>query len=785
MVNKAKRRSGIDPLTYMGIEPITAPLLIVETRIPTTDDRALNQIGAKWVVEETDTVAGRVFALVRLEGSGPSGTATWKELDSGFGGETFQTDNGVAIPAANILNIIGGTSTGGVAINMNTRGAGNTVEVNLDNSIFQPDTTGIATGVYGLGGSADANRFMHNFGTNNTFLGKAAGNFTLTGNQNVGISRNSLIALTTGSSNVAIGAFSQQSNLTGIENLSLGTNSLIAETSGARNIALGDGAIIVQDGRDDNIAIGVDSLGGAVAADGCIAIGSGSMGAYTGADTNEPSIAIGFAALESATNNVRMIAIGHNALNAGQGTDTIAIGHNAIGVGVLTGIDNIMIGNRAGLNQTSGNNNVTVGNNTLAGSTVGSSNVIIGHNANTVGNPSSNVVIGFMANNSDLTGSTNTIIGFRAMELATNNNTNVVAIGHRAAEVLNGGTQVVAIGTNALGAATTGHSGSVAIGHHALFAATTGTPNIAIGLNSMGTGVVTGSFNIALGAEVLGACTAGADNVAIGRDTMLLYQGDGRDDNIAIGDRALANVVQCNDNIAIGAQSLENNVSAAGDGRGSSNIAIGDRSLNLLNPAGATDSGFNVSIGVQSLALLVTGSENISLGHLSGSALTTSDSDNILIGNVGVAGDAGEIRIGTLLTHLKNFQSGIHFVTTDVVDAIPVLVDSAGQLGTTSSSARYKNNIRDMSDDSDAVMKLRPVTFTYKKDEEKRLQYGLIAEEVEDAMPLLVSYNNDGQPEAVRYHDLPAILLNELQKMEKRLKRLESKACSSCTHDVG
>ena len=66
-------------------------------------------------------------------------------------------------------------------------------------------------------------------------------------------------------------------------------------------------------------------------------------------------------------------------------------------------------------------------------------------------------------------------------------------------------------------------------------------------------------------------------------------------------------------------------------------------------------------------------------------------------------------------------------------------------------------------------MNLRPVTFTYKTDESKTRQYGLIAEEVADVMPELVYYK-DGQPETVYYQHLAPILLNEYQKQQRKLE---------------
>jgi hypothetical protein len=64
-------------------------------------------------------------------------------------------------------------------------------------------------------------------------------------------------------------------------------------------------------------------------------------------------------------------------------------------------------------------------------------------------------------------------------------------------------------------------------------------------------------------------------------------------------------------------------------------------------------------------------------------------------------------------------------------------------------------------------LQLRPVTFRYKQPDaadEQPIQYGLIAEEVAEVFPELVVPNEDGQPETVAYHLLPALLLNEVQK---------------------
>ncbi len=49
-------------------------------------------------------------------------------------------------------------------------------------------------------------------------------------------------------------------------------------------------------------------------------------------------------------------------------------------------------------------------------------------------------------------------------------------------------------------------------------------------------------------------------------------------------------------------------------------------------------------------------------------------------------------------------------------------------------------------------------------------EYGLIAEEVAEVAPELVALDAEGQPYSVRYHVLPAMLLNELQKQQRTLE---------------
>ena len=110
--------------------------------------------------------------------------------------------------------------------------------------------------------------------------------------------------------------------------------------------------------------------------------------------------------------------------------------------------------------------------------------------------------------------------------------------------------------------------------------------------------------------------------------------------------------------------------------------------------------------------------------------------NNIEIGNLGSAGDTNAIRIGTPGTQTQTYIAGISGASVTGGD---VVVAANGRLGVMTSSARYKRDIHDIGPDSANLMKLRPVSFRYKDDPQAIKQYGLVAEEVEQLYPELVT----------------------------------------------
>src|ERR1700676_2577960 len=180
----------------------------------------------------------------------------------------------------------------------------------------------------------------------------------------------------------------------------------------------------------------------------------------------------------------------------------------------------------------------------------------------------------------------------------------------------------------------------------------------------------------------------------------------------------------------------------------------------------------NTANGVEALLNNTTGIGNIALGVSAGSNLTTG-SNNIDIGNQGVAAEANTIRIGTAGNQTATFIAGIYGVNEGGTPAA-VYINSNGQLGTMSSSRRFKKEIKAMDQPSQAILALKPVTFQYKSDTKATPQFGLIAEEVAKVDPDLVVRDAEGEIYSVRYEAVNAMLLNEFLKEHRTVDELKS-----------
>lgn len=92
---------------------------------------------------------------------------------------------------------------------------------------------------------------------------------------------------------------------------------------------------------------------------------------------------------------------------------------------------------------------------------------------------------------------------------------------------------------------------------------------------------------------------------------------------------------------------------------------------------------------------------------------------------------------------------------------------------TESSSIRFKENIVALEPTLEKVTGMKPVT--YNKIGSETTEVGLIAEEVAELFPDVVTYNDEGQPQGIQYQRLSVILLKAVQELTERVNKLENK----------
>jgi hypothetical protein len=265
-----------------------------------------------------------------------------------------------------------------------------------------------------------------------------------------------------------------------------------------------------------------------------------------------------------------------------------------------------------------------------------------------------------------------------------------------------------------------------------------------------------GTNNLFIGVDVADTVDA-PENVGVGKN-VLQDMALGAEKNCCFGNNAGMNLIDGYNNCFFGYNAGLENLSGHG------NVFIGADSYIPDD----TSTCFN----------------NVFVGLNTGLALSTPGAySNLIYIGSGVIGDtddtvSGVCRIGNTL--LKTFISGIRGKTTDQADAIPVLIDSLGQLGTASSSELVKENIHAITETypvSDIIRDLKPVTFDYicnnnnQKCIRKKPVMGLIAEHTKTVLEDLVVGEEDEA--TIQYQHLPILLLAEVQRLQNENVQLK------------
>ena len=332
-----------------------------------------------------------------------------------------------------------------------------------------------------------------------------------------------------------------------------------------------------------------------------------------------------------------------------------------------------------------------------------------------------NTADGYQAIYSNTTGAYNTAVGTWALAGATTASYNT-ALGAKALFGNTSGAGNTAVGSTALFYNSTG-SANTATGNMALFFNMGGSYNSGSGSGALYSNT-TGSYNTASGYEVLHGNVTGGYNTGIGSDA--LYANTTGGYNTASGSLALFENTTGLSNTALGYQALQVNKI------GSNNVAVGANALSAIE-----------------------GSNNTALGINAG-RLTTAGSGDIYLGHPGFKGGESQVmRLGH--TQTKTFIAGIAGAP---LSGATVVIKPSGQLGVVASSARFKKDIEPLADAADKLAQLRPVSFRYKT-EPNATHYGLIAEEVDKAMPELVVRDEESRPYSVQYQELIPLLLQQ------------------------
>jgi hypothetical protein len=261
-----------------------------------------------------------------------------------------------------------------------------------------------------------------------------------------------------------------------------------------------------------------------------------------------------------------------------------------------------------------------------------------------------------------------------------------------------------------------------------------GAGNVADGNGALASVTAAASFDSAVGNNAMFSLTTGNNNACQGNSALFTTNGN---KNSAFGVLALRFNATGNDNSALGFRALEVSL-------GSNNTALGSAAGQFI-----TGGGFNTFVGSQAGITQTGGNNNIYL-QIAGDTDNFSPSNRAYIGNV--------VNVSTGSGGTRN-----------------VIIDSTGQLGAPVSSRRFKKDIKPMDQTSEAIVKLKPVTFHYnnRDSETKELDYGLIAEDVAEVNPDWVIYEK-GEPFSVRYSEINVMLLNEFLKEHKKVEEQQA-----------
>lgn len=577
------------------------------------------------------------------------------------------------------------------------------------------------------------------------------------------------LANTTGIYNSAFGYYALLENTTGFDNTAVGVAALRFNETGANNTALGSRSMRNNTTGNSNVAIGMQSLFNNTTGIGNVAIGHSSAINIT---TGSNNVAIGREAYVNDTNGGFNVAVGYRALSESVGGNE----NTALGVGTLEfgsiSSRNTAVGRGAMINFSSSANNTAVGFYALSGQTFDNGgviysgyNVAVGHEALRFNNPTAtnngryNVALGAFALHQNLTGSSNTALGMNSFRNSTNSFNTGLGMD---SGFHNTGTSNTFLGyRSGFGASGLSTGGAnTAVGSNSLNSITSGTQNTAMGDFALGF-LTTGNSNVGIGAGASDGLSTGSQNTSVGffsgRFGSDIFTGS---DNAYLGYRAGQGNRLGSNNTIVGSEAnvgVNNLVYATAIGSGavvsqSNSIALGGNTVETRTRVGINQSNPQFSLHINQLSslgiALQQGTNNWEIVHF----------------------NANRLRL---------YYNGIERGNFDETNGVYTSI----------SDRRLKSNIQLLDNVLSKVNQLKPSSYTFNHDENKKKQIGFIAQEVEELFPEFVHYSERSDDErkqgdlyTMDYSGMSVIAIKAIQEQQliiddliKRIEELEEK----------
>lgn len=154
---------------------------------------------------------------------------------------------------------------------------------------------------------------------------------------------------------------------------------------------------------------------------------------------------------------------------------------------------------------------------------------------------------------------------------------------------------------------------------------------------------------------------------------------------------------------------------------------------------------------------------------IEGGRFKVTESGLVTIGRDSVGGDLTVY--GNTLLNTVTVANGITLNALGTGGFTTLCRNASAQISNCSSSLRYKNNIGNFTSGLDLLKRLRPVSFTWKQGGTRDM--GLVAEDVAQVEPLLVTRNEKGEVEGVKYDRLSIVLINAVKEQQATIQALQ------------